>query len=60
MKYVISKRNSPPDETHRQLIMVSKELYHLGGEIKPHPILINAEICDCSIPVQSLRHYQEV
>lgn len=60
MKYVISKRNSPPDETDRQMITILKELYHLGGKIKPHPILINAEIYDCSIPAQSLRHHQEV
>lgn len=50
---ICSKRNSPPDETDRQLIMVLKEMYHLGGNIKLHPILINAEICDCSIPVQT-------
>lgn len=49
MKYVISKRNSPSDETDSWLwflsffsfffTMVLKELYHLGGKIKPHPIL---------------------
>lgn len=40
--------------------MVLKELYHLGGKIKPHPILINAEIYVCSTPEQSLKHHQEV